>query len=67
MKRQLEYIEGFRLTRKGDSLLIEATDYHAMPLRPDRKELSKLGLRLVAPPKEETDRIGDEEEKEKEL
>ena len=53
MKKQLEYIEGFRVTRDGDSLFIEATDYHAMPLRLDRKELSKLGIRLVALPKGE--------------
>jgi len=51
MKRRQEYIEGFRITRDGDSLLIEATDYHAMPLRLDRNELSKLGVRLVALPR----------------
>jgi len=51
MKKRKEYIEGFRITRDDDSLLVEATDYHAMPLRLTRKELSGLGLRLVESPK----------------
>ena len=69
MKKQQEYIEGFRITRDGESLFIEATDYHAMPLRLDREELAKLGVRLVALPKGKKagkKPVEDEKEKERE-
>ncbi len=46
-----EYLEGFRITCDGDSLLIEATDYHAMPLRLSEKDLAELGLRFGKPRK----------------
>ena len=67
MKKRREYIEGFRITRDGDSLLVEATDYHATPLRLNREELSDLGLRLVALPEAGRKLVKDgEEEKEHE-
>jgi len=59
MKKQREYVEGFRITRDGESLLVEATDYHATPLRLSREELSDLGLRLVALPETGKKPVGD--------
>jgi hypothetical protein len=47
MTRQYEFIEGFRITREKDSLLIEATDYHALPLRLYRDVLTDLGIKLT--------------------
>jgi hypothetical protein len=47
MTRQYEFIEGFRITRDTNSLLIEATDYHALPLRLYRNVLADLGVKLV--------------------
>ena len=42
-----DYVEGFRITRLGDSLIIEATDYHAQPLRLAEDDLAELGLRFA--------------------
>jgi len=67
MKKRREYIEGFRITRDGDSLLVEATDYHATPLRLNREELSDLGLRLVALPESGKRPVKDGNEKEREV
>lgn len=63
MKRQREYIEGYRITRDGDGLLVEATDYHAMPLRLTGEDLFALGVRLVAVPEAWERPVRDGEEK----
>ena len=46
MHRQRDFVEGFRITRTDETLIIEATDYHARPLRLTQAELSELGIRL---------------------
>jgi hypothetical protein len=46
MQRRRDYIEGYRITRLDEVLIIESTDYHARPLRLTPKELSELGLRF---------------------
>lgn len=47
MEVSRDFIEGFRITRTEHGLIIEATDYHARPLRLTRKDLGDLGIRLV--------------------
>lgn len=42
-----EYVEGYRITRGSDGVLIEVLDYHARPLRLSVSELADLGLRVV--------------------
>lgn len=49
-KQQREFVEGFRITREPDALIIEATDYHARPLRLSQADLSDLGIRLTGKP-----------------
>ena len=44
-----EYVEGYRITRHLDELLIEVLDYHARPLRLSVSELAELGLRMIDP------------------
>ena len=46
MEGRRDYVEGFRISRVGDSLLIEATDYHSQPLRLSEDDLAELGLRF---------------------
>lgn len=46
MRRQRDFVEGFRITRTDETLIIEATDYHARPLRLTQEELTELGIRL---------------------
>jgi hypothetical protein len=49
MDLRRDYLEGFRITRDGDSLVIEATDYHATPLRLSVEDLAEFGLRFGKP------------------
>jgi len=49
MRRSRTYVEGFRISRGPEGLLIEAIDYHARPLRLGHDELAELGLRLHEP------------------
>jgi hypothetical protein len=51
VKHQREFVEGFRITREPDVLIIEATDYHARPLRLSQADLSELGIRLIGKPR----------------
>ena len=44
-----EYVEGYRITRQSNELLIEVLDYHARPLRLSISELAELGMRIVDP------------------
>ncbi len=46
MKTHRDFIEGFRITRQGDYLTIESTDYHARPLRLTAEDLAAFGLRF---------------------
>lgn len=47
MWRTKEYIEGYRITRSAEGLLIETMGYHARPLRLTDAELAELGLRIL--------------------
>lgn len=49
-RHQREFVEGFRITREAETLIIEATDYHARPLRLSPSDLSDLGIRLIGKP-----------------
>jgi hypothetical protein len=51
VKHQREFVEGFRITRQSDALIIETTDYHARPLRLSQADLSELGIRLIGKPR----------------
>lgn len=42
-----DFIEGFRITRETNCVIIEATDYHARPLRLSAGDLAELGLRFT--------------------
>jgi hypothetical protein len=42
-----EFDEGYRITRAGDSLFIQATDDRAGPLRLRGRELASFGVRLA--------------------
>ena len=42
-----DFTEGYRITRAGDSLFIQATGECAGPLRLRRRELASFGVRLA--------------------
>lgn len=47
MGATLEFVEGFRISRTDEHLIIAVTDYHARTLSLDESELAKLGLRMT--------------------